>query len=727
MPVRRGGSRSGGWSGTLHCCALGFALIATVLLVYGPIVRNDFVNWDDDLHITYNPHFNPVSLGNTFQFWRQPYYGLYIPVSYTFFAAEAWLATLPPDAEGRPQFAPSVFHAGSLLLHGACALLVFVLLRRLITNDWAALAGALLFALHPLQAESVAWASETRGLLAAMFSLLALWAWTLFSKDPTRRRWRLYGLATLAFALALLSKPSAAATPLVAAVLSLAWYRHGWRQTALSLAPWVLIVVLISLLTQHLQSKTPMLYVPPGWARPLIASDALAFYLGKLFVPHGLIAHYDRGPQAVMQRAMFPWIWIVPTILAAALWWRPRKEFLTGAGLFVAGLLPVLGLVPFAYQDYSTVADRYAYLALLGPALLLATWLSKPEHGTLKAAISALALLLCAGLTYAQVQRWRNSETLFAHNLVHNPRSEVARDNYASYLIANNRPSEALTLSEQSLRLDPRSSKAHSNLAAALEALNQPQRALTHRRLAVECDPAQSQMHINLADALSRGDQASEAEAAYREALRLEPEALVARYNLGILLQAQGRHTEAAAEFQHVIERHPDDYRARMNLGLALVRSGRLNNGAAHFQFLVDTTGDLAARVQLAEAYVSQDQMPAAMLQYREALREPSASWPQIAGRVAWLLATHPDSTVRDGRQALVLAQEACRQTNNQRADLLRAWAAALAETADFGTAQEKTRVAERIANSQANAQLVENLRGDLDLYRAGQPVRAPP
>ena len=181
---------------TFLCAIL---LAAVVAAVFGRSCWYPFLIWDDGQHITQNRAVNPPSVDGLVQIWKRPYFGLYIPLSYTFFAAESSISRKPLE-EGigsRPN--PAVFHAGSLLLHIGCVLLVFFLLRKLFKHDLAALAGAMLFGLHPLQVESVAWVSETRGLLCALFSLAAIYLY--LRAEPSRENWKPYALATLCFLL----------------------------------------------------------------------------------------------------------------------------------------------------------------------------------------------------------------------------------------------------------------------------------------------------------------------------------------------------------------------------------------------------------------------------------------------------------------------------------------------------------------------------------------------
>ena len=211
-------------------------LVLAMLAVFGQVSGHAFLMWDDEQHLRdlgYNPRLNPVTWRGVGRFWIRPYFGLYVPVSYTFFAAEALIARQPPDEDGCT-LNPAVFHLGNLVLHIGCVLLVFAILRRLFRHDGAACAGAMLFGLHPVQVESVAWISETRGVLCALFSLLAIWQYLRYD-DAFHCRRRLqsaiagddnspatgegsratgvasYMVATVAFTLALLSKPAAVA------------------------------------------------------------------------------------------------------------------------------------------------------------------------------------------------------------------------------------------------------------------------------------------------------------------------------------------------------------------------------------------------------------------------------------------------------------------------------------------------------------------------------------
>ncbi len=161
-------------------------LVAATLAAFCPVAGHEFLCWDDEQHSLENPHLNPVSRQGLGKIWSEPYWGLYVPLSYTFFAGETLIARRPLPGGG---FAlnPMVFHLGNLALHVGCVLMVFVIVRRLFRHDWAACMAALLFALHPVQVESVAWISETRGVLCAWFSLTAVWLYLRGTDRPASR------------------------------------------------------------------------------------------------------------------------------------------------------------------------------------------------------------------------------------------------------------------------------------------------------------------------------------------------------------------------------------------------------------------------------------------------------------------------------------------------------------------------------------------------------------
>ncbi|HEX4148004.1 MAG TPA: tetratricopeptide repeat protein, partial [Pirellulales bacterium] len=527
------------------------SLVFFTTAVFYRVVQFQFLTWDDDIHVTKNPLLDPVSAASVLQFWLEPYGNLYVPLSYTFFAAEAWLSEL---IVGRLD--PRVFHTGCLLLHLACVRLVFQLLSRLIANPLAAWAGALCFAVHPLQVESVAWIGETRGLLSALFSLLAL-LWYLPPREQGESTAapgasdtfsaRRYGWASAAFVAAVLSKPAAASLPLVALALDLLWLRRGARRSLGAMIPWLALALLDIGITKLLQSDERISNRPDWWLRPVVAGDALSFYLRKLILPRDLVFDYARTPAAVLSTTAWYRAWLLPgAVLGLALASRQRRLWLTAGGIFVAGLLPVLGLVPFLYQDISTVADRYVYLPMLGVSLALAAWLerhwSRPMFACAGFMLGALGFL-----AWQQTATWRHDLTLFGHAVEVNPRSKVAQYMLGTALVKSGQTAAAQDHFRMALELDPHYALAHNDLGVTLLDQGKTDAALKEIHAALAANPRYATAHASLGNALVAKGEFAAAVKEFQQALVFDPRFAPAYVSWGKLLLEHGAADDNAA------------------------------------------------------------------------------------------------------------------------------------------------------------------------------------
>lgn len=711
------------------------ALVAlATVAVYGQIVRHEFVSWDDDGHITQNPYLAPVTWGSLARFWSAPYFSHYVPLSYTFFSLEALLAAGPPDENALVTFNPAVFHAGSLLLHLTCALVVFGLLRTMLGNDSAATAGALVFALHPLQVESVAWISETRGLLAGVFSMLAAWQYLDFAgstaKTPddnassgataaTSWRRRAHYLASAGcFLLALLAKPSAAALPLMLAALDVFWCRRRWWQSAIALGPWLAAAVAMAVITKQEQPTSILTYVTPLALRPLIAADALTFYLKKIVLPWDLCIHYPRRPQEIVSQPWLYAVWLLPATLGLVLWRvRGHGPWSTAAGWFVAALSPVLGLVPFAFQAYSTVADRYVYLAMFAPALLAAWCWS--QHPLTRWPL-AVSLCVLATLTYVQASHWRNNETLFPYTLTVNPDSSVGHNNWGVALIQRGRFAEALPHLETALRQDKTSAKARLNLGLVLQNLGKVEEAIAEYHIGLQDHPDNADVRSNLGTAYFTLGRYAEAIEQYQQALRLEPRSPFAHFNLALAYDRLGKTDQAIAQLNTLIEQHPVHYQGRMKLGTLLASQGQRRAALEQLRAAVERfPGKPEARLELALVLEADGQPREALHQYRLGMRDDSPHWHWLAGGAALLLATHPDASLRNGPEAVRLGEAACQRTAFQSPALLQALAAAYAEVGQFDRAAQVAELA--LSRCSGQASLEAELTSQLELYQQGK------
>ncbi|HEY7088584.1 MAG TPA: tetratricopeptide repeat protein, partial [Tepidisphaeraceae bacterium] len=412
-----------------------------------------------------------------------------------------------PDAMGA-HLNPWVFHSANIAVHVVSVLLVYAILQKLIRDKRASCIGAMLFALHPLQVESVAWCAGMKDVLGGMLGLLAIWQYLTFVRDSgPNRRWH-YVAASTAFVLGMLAKPSVMVVPIMVGAIDLILLRRSFRTVLPALAPWLLLAIACAIGAKIAQPAYGVT-AAPLWARPLIAADSLAFYLYKLVWPVSLGIDYGRRPDVLIERGWIYLTWIVPVALAAWLMLNRRRtpELLVAGIILVAGVAPVLGLSTFLFQHFSTTTDHYLYLAMLGPALA-AAWLVNRYPAPRTVAVAAVVLVMLGIRTIFQTRVWQNDIALFSHALAVNPESSMAMSNLGHVYATQNDLDRAQPLFEKALRMYPDYYEAHVGLANVLVARGQLDQAITHRMAALNVmarRPPQIRADITpLVNALSR-------------------------------------------------------------------------------------------------------------------------------------------------------------------------------------------------------------------------------
>ncbi|MFO0946489.1 MAG: tetratricopeptide repeat protein [Planctomycetota bacterium] len=569
---------------------IGVVLLAFVTIAtYGRVARQSFLSYDDDINVTANPLLNPVSFRGTVAFWLSSYAGMYAPVTYTFFAGEAWLAERPGTAGSLRHFDPLIFKLGNLTLHLACAFSVFFLLRSLNLSTGPAFFGAAFFSLHPLHAESVGWITETKGLLSGLFSILALWQYVEFTRAEGMRAKAIAGLATLLFVLAILSKPAAVTVPLLALLLDVGWLNTPAKKTAPLIALWFALAAAISMLAKRLQPDNLQGFVTPWLDRPWIVGDAITFYLSKLVIPMELAPDYGRSPAVALQTTSIRYVWLVPVAITVALClFRQRRTLLASWGIFLAALLPVLGFVPFEFQDISTVADRYAYLAILGPSLILACGLSRVWRPW-SIALSTTILFGLGFLSFQQVGHWRSDETIFAHALKVNPASVQALSGLGGIAYRQGRLADALELYSRVPRLNPTLAATHlsrvqNNLGLVYSSLGKPEEAIRHFEMSVNSNPTTADVHNNLGLVLESQGRFDLAIQSFQNAVRQNKDSSISHYNLARLLKRTGNESQAARHFRTAFQLQPDLFQARTQYGAYLAKQGKTKEAIRQFE-----------------------------------------------------------------------------------------------------------------------------------------------
>jgi hypothetical protein len=444
-------------------------LAAITLVVMGRLCASDFVTWDDGDTVFANPRLNPPSLANVEFYWLHAAHRIYAPLAYTLWAGLALIGRVSPDPQG-VSLNPAIFHGANVLLHVLAALVVCRILFLIDMHWFAALCGSLVFAIHPIQVEAVAWVSGLKDVLSGALALASLWQYIVFAQAPRdgHRRHAPLLLCIVFLILAMLAKSSAATVPLGAIAIDWWILQRPWKLVLSSTMLLVLAAIPFILIARIAQSANDIAPTPL-WQRPLIVADSLTFYLRKLVWPMNLCMDYGRTPAVAMR---LPWIyaqWLVPAVLMLALLAarQSARVLAAAAAVFFAGCLPTLGLVPFATQFYSTTADHYLYWAMLGPAIAAAWAITQLRPAAIARACIVTVLLVLAVLSIRQGGFWTDDAALFEHAIAVNPSSSIAYNNLGNDAYNEMNYPRAAELFGKSIAVNPDGVLAHSNLAAA--------------------------------------------------------------------------------------------------------------------------------------------------------------------------------------------------------------------------------------------------------------------
>jgi protein O-mannosyl-transferase len=718
--VREGGARANAVS-----WGLGLLLFAAVIFAYQPAWNAGFI-WDDDDYVTHNPLLTaPDGLQRIWFSTDSP--SQYFPLTYTNFRLQHAIWGL--NASG--------YHWVNILLHAANALLVWRLLTRLaIPGAWLA-AG--IFALHPVQVESVAWITELKNVQSLFFFLLALLAWTEFVDK--RRGWGAYAAALGFYALALFSKTTACTLP--AALVLILWLKHKpiTRARVMQVVPFAVLGLAMGLLTvwweRHQQGTDGSEFSLGALERLLIATRAVWLYLGKLIWPAGLAFSYPLWTIDTADAGSYVWL-VAGLCLAGAIFIGRRifgRSVETAAVFFVAMLSPLLGFFMLYTFRYSYVADHYQYVAMLGPVALAAAGLTRAidvfGNWARFARISLGVVLLgtLGVLTWRQSRMYKDVETLWRATIERNPTSFIAHNNLSSALLEKGRVDEALANVEKALSLQPKGpdlALAQINLGNARLQKGELPAAIAAYEKAVAAQENFPDAHNNLGSALQQAGDTDAAIARFRRALALQPDHANAHYNLGGALLGRGVLDEAVSHLQTAVSLRPDDAAAHNDLGTALLMKDRPDDAAAHFAKAVKLQPDLAqAHNNLGFISLRAGRAREAFQHFETVLRlQPDNA--RTLSHFAWVLSTWPDAAVRDGARAILLAQRAREISGATDPVALYALAAALAESGRFPEAVSTAERAMQLADEQFNSGLAGAIRAHLELYRAGSPVRDP-
>jgi tetratricopeptide (TPR) repeat protein len=393
-------------------------LFALSFVLYARTLNYGFV-WDDErIHLTNNQQ---LMKGDVTSFWTQPYSGMYIPVTYT-----TW-TFVKSISISKKELSPKLFHLLNVITHSINGVLVFLLLSILFKNQTQAFWGSVLFLLHPLQVESVAWISEFRGLYSVFFSLLSLISIFRYFEKNAVVAFRAFVfskqfiIASVLFVFALLAKPSAVVLPFIASILVWCFYKEHFKSITKGLSVWFLFIIPILLITKHSQTNEFIYASISLWQRFLIAGNSLFFYLYKLIVPYPLVACYGYTPELIVSNIFSYFSMFFCVFLAIVLFIKRKSNpiLFSSFGVIAISVFPVLGLVSFEYQKHSTVADHYMYFGMLGVTLLIPLISECIKKYNYLKYISGGILIIYVVLNIQQTSTWKNEFTIWDNTLTH--------------------------------------------------------------------------------------------------------------------------------------------------------------------------------------------------------------------------------------------------------------------------------------------------------------------
>ena len=549
---------------------LGIAIFLAALVVYFPALRAGFV-WDDDLLVTDNPLVK--SLAGLRHIWLSAAATDYTPLTLTSFWIEWQL--WDDNATG--------YHLVNILLHAASALLVWRVLEKLaVPGAW--LAG-ILFAVHPVNAASVAWIAERKNTLSMLFYLLAI---ARFLDFHARKKCADYALALVCFTCALLSKGSVVMLPCV--LLGCVWWRAGKisRRDLVDAAPFFALSTLLALVTIHFQTRIIEVGTQSqSFAFRLIrAGDAVWFYVGKIILPLDLCPIYPKWP--IRPEALVSY---VPGLLALGLmllFWARRKSwgrsFLFAWGYFLVTLFPVLGFVGMSFLDQAYVADWWQQTSMLGLVSLISAGVARASLSFGKNGrpiffgSTAIFVLLLGALTWSEAATYESMKIHCRRTLVRNPDAWSAHNNLGAVLSSDGRLDEATVHYEAALRLKPTDGAAHNNLGTILARLGRYDEAVAHYLSAIAINPNDASAFFNLGNAFRAQHRNREAMESYAHSLEINPRWAAPRYQIVEILLEGGKFAAAREQAGIILAQNPDSIVGHYAMAKAFAGEGNFSD-----------------------------------------------------------------------------------------------------------------------------------------------------
>lgn len=562
------------------------ALIVVPLIVYFQSSNFNFV-WDDiPLYINNNHFPTGNTIKNIFSFFIPKSNEMYIPITYFFWAILSFLSG--------SEFNSVLFHLFNIIIHIFNGIIIFYILKFIFKDNLLSLFGALLFSLHPIQVEAVAWASELRGLLSGMFGFLAIYFYLSYyqnlinteqiqknQKTETNNKFtpkiKFLILAVVSLIFSVLSKPSGVVFPLIILLLDMMLIRDNIISTFKRSWIFLLLVIPVFILTLFSETESKTDLTVNIFIRPLIFLDSIGFYIKQIIYPLDLAANYGRTPEFVL---LNPLSLIIHIILAISLFliflFKKNKKLLFGYLIFIAGFLPVSGLVTFYYQLFSTVADRYLYFSMFGFSIIFVGLIYEIKKQNTRNIFSVTYLFVLTIVTFSQLPVWKDEISLWNNTIMKHPEVsaysyfargsafmeagknqeaildftaaikldstlELAYYNRGNIYFDNGNFAAAISDYTSTLKLNPKNLNALINRGLSYSDINMFDRAISDFSLALDIDSTKSDVYVNRGIAYANLGNMESAIKDFQNALKINPNDKLAKENLKMALESKNK------------------------------------------------------------------------------------------------------------------------------------------------------------------------------------------
>ncbi len=664
-------------------------LVAVVWIVFGETLGFDFVNYDDNGYVQDNPEVKRgISPGGVLWAFDHAQIGHWAPLTTISHMLDCQLFRL---------WAPG-HHLTNVLLHTASVVLLFLLLRAMTGGVWRSAFVAVVFAIHPLHVESVAWVSERKDVLSGLFFMLTLGSYFHYTRAPwlRGRYWAALGL----FAMGLLSKDMLVTLPFVLLLLDY-WplkrfspeARFVPRHLLVEKIPFFVlsaIACVFQIVVAEDATLTEKVSLPGEISNALVS---YVTYFGQTIAPVNLAASYPNPENHfAVWKSIFSAA-LLAMISGAAFACRRKHPYVLVGWLWYLGMLvpPIIGFTRAGHAQ----SDRYTYLPQIGLTIAIA-WLTEQTCATLSwgrrisAAGGLASILAFMWMSQIQATYWRDDQTLWKHALAVGESNSLAHNNLGSVLLQKKETEKAMAEFQRALQINPNDAEAHDNLGSAFLQDNQVDKAMEEYEKALQINPRLVSAHYNLGNVYLRALHTENAIRQYQLALEIDPDDVPTRSNLGYAFLLNGQLDQAREQYQMALKTNPDFADAQCSLGTILLHDGHAEEAATHFE----------KAIELNPRYIT------------------------ALNNLAYLRAASPQPSLRNGVQAVELARRADEAASGSDPVVLGTLAAAYAEQGMFSEAVKTAQRGQDIANSRSDKSRANQLQSQITLYESRMPLR---